>query len=109
MVNAKINEGARWICGKCGDDFYSRHCAEKCCEEKKETTKMIKVETEFNKYGWKFIIRKSKEGVVTISQRSKDSSIHMMHKPMELRLQSEDFVELNKLINQIDKLSGDEE
>lgn len=53
---------------------------------KQETNKgarSMKIETEYDKYGWKLLIRKSKDGIVTISQRNKDR-IHMIHKPMEL-------------------------
>ena len=69
----------------------------------------MKIETEFNKYGWKLIIRKSKDGVVTISQRNKDTEIHMIHKPMELRLQPEEFCQLKKLIKQLEETKKAEE
>jgi len=61
----------------------------------------MKIETKFNEYGWKIVIKRFKDGIVTITQRSKDSSIHMAHKPMQLRLQSDDFLKLKKLIKEI--------
>lgn len=43
---------------------------------------MKTIETDYDENGWKIVIKKSKEGIITIAQRSKDSKIYMMHKPM---------------------------
>ena len=66
---------------------------------------MIKMEikeTKFDEHGWKIVIKKSKDGTVTIAQRSINSSIHMMHKPMELRLRKEEFERLKELLKDED-------
>lgn len=67
---------------------------------------MKAIETEFNEYGWKLIVKKSKDGIITIAQRS-NGGYHMIHKPMELRLQPRDFKKLKILIREISKKDED--
>ncbi len=61
----------------------------------------MNLETKFDKYGWKLVIKKSKDGIITIAQRSKNSKIHMMHKPMQLRLRPEEFKKLKVLLRDL--------
>lgn len=61
----------------------------------------MKIKTEFDEFGWQLVVSKSKDGIIKIAQRSKDSSIHMMHKPMELRLRPEEYKKLKKILKQI--------
>lgn len=64
----------------------------------------MKFETEYDKYGWKIGVQKNKiDGIIKIYQRNKDSKIHMIHKPMELRLSPENFNELKMLLRLLEE------
>ena len=63
----------------------------------------MKLETEFDENGWKIVVEKFKDGRIKISQRSKDTRIHMMHKPMQLNLNKDNFKKMMKLIKEINK------
>ena len=63
----------------------------------------MKVETEYDKNGWKLSVTKSKtEGIITIRQRSKGRH-HMIHKPMKLRLRPHEVKNLKKLLIEVNK------
>lgn len=59
----------------------------------------MKVETNYDMYGWKLSVTKSKEAI-TIRQRSK-GRCHMAHKPMTLRLRPSEIKDLKRLLREI--------
>lgn len=62
---------------------------------------MIIKESKYDKYGWKIIVKKSKEGYYHIYYRSKFGH-HKIHKPFYLRLQSKDMQILKKLLKEVE-------
>jgi len=61
----------------------------------------MRIETKFNKYGWKLIVQKGKEAY-QIYLRS-NCGAHKMQKPFYLRLTKENMRQLKKLLRDIEK------
>jgi len=65
---------------------------------------MKRIETKYNKYGWKKIVIKGKD-IWQIYLRSK-SGCHTIHKPFYLRLSDKDLEELLQIIKELRKGKG---
>ena len=62
---------------------------------------MKTIKTDYDKYGWRFIVKKSKEKVVSIYLRS-NCNAHKFHKPFFLRLDEDNCKLLKKLLKRLE-------
>ena len=63
---------------------------------------MKKIETEYNKYGWKIIVSKNDDGRTNIYLRSK-GGYHKQRKPYYLSLNEDNLKQLKEMLKDIER------